>query len=55
MPGESKELCYLGGEVVLTPKELNPGDKITVGETDLMFIPCCSDTFTWDDVKKEEK
>ena len=55
MPGESKELCYLGGEVVLTPKELKPGDKLTVGETDLMFIPCCNDTFTWDDVKKEEK
>jgi serine/threonine protein kinase len=53
MPGESKELCYLNNEVVLTPKELNPGDRLTVGETSLMFIPCCGPEFTWDDAIKE--
>lgn len=55
MPGESKELFYLNGEVVLTPLKLNPGDRLSVGETNLMFIPCCSEVFTWDDVTKEEK
>ena len=53
MPGESKELCYLNGDVVLTPMELNAGDKLSVGETNLMFIPCCGPEFTWDDIKKE--
>ena len=53
MPGESKELCYLGGDVVLTPVELNPGDRLTVGETNLMFVPCCGPEFTWDDEKKD--
>ena len=55
MPGESKELCYLDGDVVLTPKELKQGDKLTIGETVLMFIPCCGPDFTWDEAIKEEK
>jgi len=54
MPGESKELCYLGGDVVLTPVEIGMGTVLTVGETDLMFIPCCSAAFSWEDVKKED-
>ena len=55
MPGESKELCYLNDEVALTPKELKPNDMLTVGDTKLMFIPCCSAVFNWDSAKKEEK
>jgi len=53
MPGESKELCYLGGNVVLTPAPIELGARLTVGETDLMFIPCCGPEFTWDHEKKE--
>jgi len=55
MPGESKELCYLNGSVVLTPAELKQGDMLTVGESNLMFIPCCGPEFTWDEDIKEEK
>ena len=55
MPGESKELCYLNDDVALTPKEIKANDILTVGETKLMFIPCCSPTFNWDSAKKEEK
>ena len=54
MPGESKELCYLNGEVVLTPVDIKHSDILSVGDTDLMFIPCCSPEFNWDDVKKED-
>lgn len=47
-PGTSKELCYLNDEVVLSPQVLKPNDIITVGETDLIFIPLCSkDGFNW--------
>ena len=55
MPGESKELCYLNDEVALTPKELKSNDILTVGDTKLMFIPCCSPVFNWDSAKKEDK
>lgn len=49
-PGDSKELSYLNGEVVLGAKELKARDRLTVGETELMFIPCCSAEFSWEKV-----
>ncbi len=51
-PGTSKELCYLNDEVVLSPEKLKAYDIITVGETNLLFIPLCSkDGFNWDNNK----
>lgn len=48
-PGASKELCYLNDEVVLSPTALKAYDIITVGETNLLFIPLCSkDGFNWE-------
>jgi hypothetical protein len=50
-PGEAKELCYLNDKAVLSPEELKINDIITVGNTKLMFFPCCGDVFNWDMVK----
>lgn len=50
-PGDSKELSYLNDEVVLAPKELKVHDRLTVGKTELMFIPCCTEKFNWDITK----
>ncbi len=44
--GDSKELCYLNEQVVLSPQTLNANDRILVGKTELMFIPCCSKDFS---------
>ncbi len=52
-PGESKELCYLNESVVLNPEQLKQGDMILVGNTKLMFVPCCNAAFNWDMYKKE--
>lgn len=46
-PGESRELCYLNDELVLSPMRLRQNDVLTLGSTKLMFIPCCSETFKW--------
>ena len=54
-PGDSKELSYLNGNVVLSPLEIRVNDRLTVGQTELMFIPCCSGEFKWDIEKKEKK
>lgn len=54
-PGDSKELCYLNDEVVLAPRELKVNDRLLVGKTQLMFIPCCSAAFNWDMVKKDKE
>lgn len=52
MPGESKELCYLNDEVVLSTGAIKANDVLTVGDTKLMFIPCCGPAFNWDAMKK---
>jgi len=46
-PGESRELCYLNDELVLSPQRLKANDVLTLGSTKLMFFPCCSEAFKW--------
>ncbi len=53
-PGDSKELCYLNEQVVLSPQTLSRHDKILVGQSELMFIPCCTEDFNWDAAKQEK-
>ena len=51
-PGDSKGLVYLNDEEVITPELLKPFDIIELGQTQLMFVPFCSDRFQW--IKGEE-
>ena len=50
--GDAKELFYLNDNVVLSATEINAYDVLSLGDTKLLFIPCCSDKFKWE--KKEE-
>ena len=54
-PGESRELCYLNEEVVLSAQMLKRNDVITVGDSKLMFFPCCDSIFNWDMADKAEE
>lgn len=54
-PGDAKELFYLNDKVVLTATEINAYDILSLGETKLLFIPCCSEKFHWDMMKQEEE
>lgn len=47
-PGESRELFYVNGNVVLSPVQLKKNDILQIGEVCLMLIPCCDDVFNWD-------
>jgi hypothetical protein len=47
-PGESRGLVYLNGEEVDQPSGIKAGDNIELGQTKLMFVPLCTDTFTWE-------
>lgn len=47
LPGNSRELCYVNGSVVLTSSELKKNDRLSVGQVTLMLIPCCDDAFSW--------
>lgn len=46
-PGEGRGLVYLNGTDIDAAVVLNKGDVIEMGQTKLMFMPLCSDTFTW--------
>lgn len=48
-PGESRELFYLNGNVVLNTETLKAYDRILIGETELLFIPLCGEQFSWDE------
>lgn len=46
-PGESHELFYVNDSVVLSTTQLKDRDKISVGETTLVFVPFCNSDFSW--------
>lgn len=48
-PGESRELFYVNGNVVLSPVQLKKNDMMQIGEVQLMLIPCCDEAFRWDE------
>ena len=46
-PGESKGLFYQNNEVVLSNNELSARDTLSVGNTNLIFVPLCGSDFDW--------
>lgn len=46
-PGEGRGLIYLNNEDVDTATPIKAGDIIELGQTKLMFVPLCGDSFTW--------
>lgn len=54
-PGEARELCYLNDEVVLSARELKRNDVIAVGDSKLMFFPCCDEVFNWSMTEKKDE
>ena len=54
-PGGARELFYLNGNVVLDAAEIKANDILSLGKTKLMFFPCCSETFSWGDIRPVEE
>lgn len=46
--GSGKNLTYLNGEAVLEPRTLNAHDRITIGDTGMIFVPLCGEHFRWE-------
>ncbi|MEL6751155.1 MAG: FHA domain-containing protein, partial [Pseudomonadota bacterium] len=47
--GGKSNLVRVNSKPVLAPVELVHGDRIEIGNTELMFVPLCSDTFNWNE------
>lgn len=54
-PGESSSLVYHNNKLVLTPEKLEAYDMITVGDINLLFMPLCSERFSWGELLEELK
>ncbi len=46
-PGDAKELFYINDSLVLSPTQMKAMDRISVGETTLVFVPLCGEGFQW--------
>lgn len=46
-PGDGRGLTYLNDEEVSGAVELNPYDRIELGESTLLFVPFCGERFVW--------
>ena len=47
--GASRNLAYINKSPVLVPVELKPFDVISLGATDLKFVPFCGENHSWID------
>ena len=52
-PAEGRNIIELNGEPVFSATLLNGRDVIKIGTTKLMFVPLCSEEFTWDQEKSD--
>lgn len=55
IPGESVNNIYLNDEPVYTPVKLNAYDIIELGESKTVFIPLCTERFSWEKGVTAEK
>lgn len=47
VPGTSRSLAYVNGQVLLSITEMHKNDVIELGNARLMLIPCCDEEFSW--------
>lgn len=51
-PGEGSQLTYLNDENIMEAKPLKKNDIIEIGSGKYIFIPLCSEEFSWEDYIK---
>lgn len=45
--GESHELVYLNGNLLMSNAQMKAYDRLQLGDAEMMLIPCCGETFDW--------
>ena len=49
-PGDNtRNLTYWGGKPLLMPSPINAYDVISVGDSELVFVPLCGPNFSWEE------
>jgi Inner membrane component of T3SS, cytoplasmic domain len=55
VPGTGRNLIYLNGSDVHVASELEPYDKIDIGQGTFMFVPFCNEQIAWEKMEEDEK
>lgn len=45
--GESHELVYLNGNLLMGNAQMKAYDRLQLGDAELMLVPCCCESFNW--------
>jgi len=51
LPGESRGLIYVNGEIVYKPTKLSSWDTLELGKSKFLFLSLSSEQFDWGDTK----
>lgn len=49
LPGQGRNLVWRNNNAVLTPEKLEAYDRLTIGNSDFLFIPLCGERFDWNE------
>lgn len=52
--GESRELVYLNGELLLSSAQMKAKDRLQIGDVEVMLIPCCDAEFDWSETDTKD-
>lgn len=52
-PGDSRSLFYVNDDVVLAMTKLKAYDRLSIGNSELLFLPFCGENFCWEDTKEK--
>lgn len=53
-PGDSSGLTYLNEEYITDSRKLSAKDVVELGETKMLFVPLCSNEFSWEGYMTKE-
>lgn len=48
-PGEGRSIIRLNGKAIFQTVEIHAYDRVTIGKTELLFIPLCGENFAWEE------
>lgn len=52
-PGTAGKRVFVNKEQILRPVWIKQHDRITLGNTSLMFFPCCGEHFSWEELLRK--
>ncbi|MCD7814321.1 MAG: FHA domain-containing protein [Lachnospiraceae bacterium] len=52
--GSAMKPVYVNDEIALLPMQMKARDLLCVGDTTLMLIPCCDESFSWDSLERKK-